>query len=107
MDTRDRLDEVGKNMDANGGTFKDDGKALLGSYISEEELWACNTCNACTEACPVNLDPLSVIVDLRRYLIMEQSAAPASLNMMFTNVENNGAPWQFSPSDRLNWANEN
>ena len=107
MDTRDRLDEVGKNIDANGGTFKDDGKALLGSYISEEELWACNTCNACTEACPVNLDPLSVIVDLRRYLIMEQSAAPASLNMMFTNVENNGAPWQFSPSDRLNWANEN
>jgi heterodisulfide reductase subunit C len=106
MDTRDRLDEVGKNIDVNGGTFKDDGKALLGSYISEEELWACNTCNACTEACPVNLDPLSVIVDLRRYLIMEQSAAPASLNMMFTNVENNGAPWQFSPSDRLNWASE-
>jgi ferredoxin len=106
MDTRDRLDEVGRNMDANGGNFSDDGKSLLGSYISEEELWACNTCNACTEACPVNLDPLSVIVDLRRYLIMEQSAAPGSLNMMFTNVENNGAPWQFSPSDRLNWANE-
>jgi Fe-S oxidoreductase len=78
----------------------------LGSYISEEELWACNTCNACTDACPVNLDPLSVIVDLRQYLVMEQSAAPASLNSMFTNIENNGAPWQFSPSDRLNWAKE-
>lgn len=105
MDTRDRLEEVGKNIDANG-SFQDDGKALLGSYISEEELWACNTCNACTDACPVNLDPLSVIVDLRQYLVMEQSAAPASLNSMFTNIENNGAPWQFSPSDRLNWAKE-
>jgi heterodisulfide reductase subunit C len=105
MDTRDRLEEVGKNLDANG-SFQDDGKSLIGSYISEEELWACNTCNACTDACPVNLDPLSVIVDLRQYLVMEQSAAPASLNSMFTNIENNGAPWQFSPSDRLNWAKE-
>ena len=105
MDTRDRLEEVGKNIEANGN-FKDDGKSLLGNYISEEELWACTTCNACTDACPVNLDPLSVIVDLRQYLVMEQSAAPASLNSMFTNIENNGAPWQFSPSDRLNWAKE-
>lgn len=105
MDTRDRLTEVGKNIDANG-SFVDDGKSLLGNYIGEEELWACNTCNACTEACPVNLDPLSVIMDLRQYLVMEQSNAPAALNGMFTNIENNGAPWQFSPADRLNWANE-
>lgn len=105
MDTRDRLTEVGKNIDVNG-SFVDDGKALLGTYISEEELWACNTCNACTEACPVNLDPLSVIMDLRQYLVMEQSNAPAALNGMFTNIENNGAPWQFSPADRLNWASE-
>lgn len=106
MDTRDRLTEVGKNIDLNNGTFVDDGKSLLGNYISEEELWACNTCNACTEACPVNLDPLSVIMDLRQYLVMEQSNAPAALNGMFTNIENNGAPWQFSPADRLNWASE-
>lgn len=105
MDTRDRLTEVGKNIDVNG-SFVDDGKSLLGNYISEEELWACNTCNACTEACPVNLDPLSVIMDLRQYLVMEQSNAPAALNGMFTNIENNGAPWQFSPADRLNWASE-
>ncbi len=106
MDTRDRLTEVGKNIDSHNGTFNDDGKTLLGSYITEEELWACNTCNACTEACPINLDPLSIIMDLRQYLVMEQSSAPAALNSMFSNIENNGAPWQFSPSDRLNWANE-
>lgn len=106
MDTRDRLTEVGKNIDANGGKFVDDGKALLGSYISEEEIWACNTCNACTEACPINLDPLSVIMDIRQFLVLEQSSAPASLNGMFTNIENNGAPWQFAQADRLNWANE-
>lgn len=105
MDTRDRLTEVGKNIDANG-SFVDDGKSLLGNYITEEELWACNTCNACTEACPVNLDPLSVIMDLRQFLVMEQSNAPSALNGMFTNIENNGAPWQFSPADRLNWASE-
>lgn len=106
MDTRDRLEEVGKNIDANKGTFKDDGKGLLGDYISPEELWACTSCNACVQECPVNIDPLSIIVDLRRYMVMEQSAAPAELNMMFTNMENNGAPWQFSPADRLNWVNE-
>lgn len=105
MKTRDRLDEVGKNIDANG-EFKDDGKSLLGDYITPEELWACTTCNACVQECPVNIDPLSIIVDMRRYLVMEQSAAPTELNMMFTNVENNGAPWQFSPADRLNWKNE-
>jgi len=106
MDTRDRLTEVGNNIDLNNGTFVDDGKALLGNYISEEELWACTTCSACIEACPINLDPLAVIMDLRQYLVMEQSNAPAALNGMFTNIENNGAPWQFSPADRLNWASE-
>jgi heterodisulfide reductase subunit C len=105
MDTRDRLAEVGKNIDKNG-TFKDDEKSLLGNYITAEELWACTSCNACVQECPVNIDPLSIIIDLRRYLVMEQSAAPSGLNLMFTNIENNGAPWQFSPADRLNWAKE-
>lgn len=105
MDTRDRLEEVGKNIDKNK-EFKDDGKALLNNYILPEELWACTTCNACVEACPVNIDPLSIIVDMRRYLVMEQSAASAELNGMFTKMENNGAPWAFSQSDRLNWINE-
>ncbi len=106
MDTRDRLMEVGKNMDANKGEFKDDGKSLLGDYITAEELWACTSCNACVQECPVNIDPLSIIIDMRRFMVMEQSAAPTELNMMFTNIENNGAPWQFSQSDRLNWKNE-
>ena len=106
MKTRDRMEEVGKNIDANKGEFKEDGKSLLHDYISPEELWACTTCNACVEACPVNIDPLSIIVDLRRQLVMEESAPPASLSAMITNVENNGAPWQFSPADRLNWKDE-
>jgi heterodisulfide reductase subunit C len=106
MDTRDRLVEVGKNMDANKGTFKDDGKSLLGDYITPEELWACTSCNACVQECPVNIDPLSIIMDMRRFMVMEQSSAPAELNGMFTNIENNGAPWQFSQADRLNWKNE-
>jgi len=106
MDTRDRLVEVGKNIDKNGGTFVDDGRSLLGDYIKHEEIWACNTCNACVQECPVNIDPLSIITDVRRYLVMEESAAPAELNGMFTNIENNGAPWQFSPSDRANWTKE-
>ena len=105
MDTRDRLEEVGKNIDKNG-KFTDDGKTLLTNYITPEELWACTSCNACVQECPVNIDPLSIIVDMRRYLVMEQSAAPSELNLTFTNIENNGAPWQFSPADRLNWANE-
>lgn len=105
MSTRDRLEELGKNIDLNG-TFKEDNKSLLGSYITPEELWACTSCNACVNACPVNIDPLSIITDMRRYIVMEESAAPAELNMMFTNIENNGAPWQFSQSDRLNWKNE-
>ena len=106
MDTRDRLVEVGKNIDKNGGKFVDDGKSLLGDYIKNEEIWACNTCNACVQECPVNIDPLSIIMDLRQYLVMEQSSAPNELNGMFSNVENNGAPWQFSPSDRANWTKE-
>jgi heterodisulfide reductase subunit C len=106
MDTRDRLEEVGKNIDKNKGSFDEDGKSLLGNYITNEELWACTSCNACVQECPVNIDPLSIIIDLRRYMVMEQSAAPNELNLMFSNIENNGAPWQFSPADRLNWANE-
>jgi heterodisulfide reductase subunit C len=106
MDTRDRLEEVGKNIDANGGTFVDDGKSLLNDYITPEELWACTTCNACVEECPVNISPLSIIVEMRRYLVMEQSAAPMELNNMMTNIENNGAPWPYSQMDRLNWKNE-
>ncbi len=107
MDTRDRLEEVGKNIDANKGVFVADNKTLLNDYITPEELWACTSCNACVEECPVNISPLSIIMDMRRYLVMEQSAAPMSLNAMMTNVENNGAPWQYSQQDRLNWKNEN
>ncbi|RKF03138.1 4Fe-4S dicluster protein [Tenacibaculum lutimaris] len=106
MDTRDRLEEVGKNMDANGGKFVDDGKQLLNDYITPEELWACTSCNACVQECPVNIDPLSIIMEMRRYLVMEESAAPQELNMMMTNIENNGAPWQYSQMDRLNWKDE-
>ncbi|MDV7187145.1 (Fe-S)-binding protein [Lutibacter sp. TH_r2] len=105
MKTRDRLEEVGKNIDKNG-EFKDDGKQLLGDYITNEELWACTTCNACVEECPVNIDPLSIIVDMRRYLVMEQSVAPQELNNMMSNIENNGAPWQYSQMDRMNWKDE-
>lgn len=107
MDTRDRLQEVGKNIDANKGVFVPDNKTLLNDYITPEELWACTSCNACVEECPVNISPLSIIMDMRRYLVMEQSAAPMPLNAMMTNIENNGAPWQYSQQDRLNWKNEN
>jgi ferredoxin len=106
MDTRDRLEEVGRNIDANKGTFVPDGKQLLGDYISPEELWACTTCNACVEACPVSIDPLSIIMDIRQYLVMEQSAAPTDLNNMMGNIENNGAPWPYNQLDRLNWSKE-
>lgn len=105
MSTRDRLTDVGKFIDMNGKDAKDD-KSLLHDYITPEELWACTTCNACAEICPVNIDPVSIIIDLRRSLVMEESAAPAPLNTMFSNVENNAAPWQFSQADRLNWVNE-
>ncbi len=107
MDTRDRLEEVGKNIDANKGVFVDDNKSLLNDYITTEELWACTSCNACVEECPVNISPLSIIIDMRRYLVMEQSAAPMSLNAMMSNIENNGAPWQYNQQDRLNWKDEN
>ena len=105
MDTRDRLETVGKNIDKHGKDH-DDGKSLLHDHITTEELWACTTCNACVDACPVNIDPLSIIVEMRRYLVMEESNSPAELNGMFTRIENNGAPWQFSPSDRMKWAEE-
>lgn len=106
MDTRDRLEEVGKNIDKNKGTFVDDGKALIGDYIKHEEIWACNTCNACVQECPVNIDPLAIIVEIRRYLVMEESNTRAELNNMFSNIENNGAPWQFSQADKANWIND-
>jgi len=106
MDTRDRMEEVGRNIDANKGIFIPDNKSLLNDYITPEELWACTSCNACVEECPVNISPLSIIMDMRRYLVMEQSAAPQSLNAMMTNIENNGAPWQYNQQDRLNWKNE-
>lgn len=106
MDTRDRMEEVGRNIDSNKGTFVPDNKSLLNDYITPEELWACTSCNACVEECPVNISPLSIIMDMRRYLVMEQSAAPQSLNAMMTNIENNGAPWQYNQQDRLNWKNE-
>lgn len=105
MKTRDRLEEVGKNIDKNG-EFKDDGKQLLNDYITPEELWACTSCNACVEECPIDIDPLSIIMEMRRYLVMEQSAAPQELNMMMTNVENNGAMWQYNQMDRLNWKDD-
>jgi Fe-S oxidoreductase len=105
MDTRDRLEEVGQNIDANNGTFKEDGKNLF-NWITKEEIWACTSCNACVETCPVNIDPLEIIMEMRRYLVMEESAAPTELNNMMSNVENNGAPWQYNQMDRLNWVNE-
>lgn len=102
MDTRDRLADVGRNIDANKGSFKDDGRSLL-DHISEEELWACTTCNACTQACPVNIDPVHIIMEMRRYLVMEQSSTRPALTGMFNNVENNGAPWAFGPDRRMEW----
>jgi len=105
MSTRDRMVEIGEGKRKNGKEFED-GKSLLGDYITEEELWACTSCNACVDECPVNIDPLSIIIDLRRYLVMEESKVPSELTGMLTNIENNGAPWQFSQNDRLNWANE-
>lgn len=106
MDTRDRLEEVGKNLNKNNGVFEKDQKQLLNDYITPEELWACTSCNACVDACPIEIDPLSIIMDMRQYLVMEQSAAPVELNSMMGNIENNGAPWPFSNQDRLQWVNE-
>ena len=103
MDTRDRLEEVGNICNKHQGEWKDDGRSLLRDYITEEELWACTTCNACTQACPININPMEIIIDLRRYLIMEESKSPESITVMFNNIENNGAPWAMSASDRANW----
>jgi heterodisulfide reductase subunit C len=103
MDTRDRIEEVGKNIDLNNGNFVDDGKTLLNDYITKEELWACTSCNACVQECPISIDPLSIILDMRRYLVMEESSAPIELNNMMSNIENNGAPWPYNQMDRLNW----
>ena len=105
MDTRDRMEEIGKNIKKNG-EFKDDGKSLLHDYITSEELRACTTCQACVKECPVSIDPLDIIVQLRRYLVMEESNAPPEWNDMFSNVENNFAPWKFSPDDRDKWVSE-
>src|SRR5690606_11287578 len=105
MDTRDRVEEVGKNIDKNG-SFVEDGKALLDTYISREEIWACTSCNACVEQCPVNINPLEIIIGLRQYAVMEESQAPSSINNMFSNLENNGAPWKYAQADRANWANQ-
>lgn len=105
MDTRDRLTEIGDAKRKKGKDFED-GKSLLGDYITEEEIWACTSCNACVQECPVNIDPLSIIIDLRRFLVMEESKVPSELAGMLTNIENNGAPWQFAQTDRLNWKDE-
>jgi Fe-S oxidoreductase len=104
MDTRDRLEDIGRNMQANKGAFKDDGKSLIGDYILEEEILACTTCNACVQECPVLINPLDIILQLRRYKIMDEAHAPASWNAMFQNLDTNQAPWKFSPGDRFNWA---
>ena len=106
MDTRDRLEIVGKNLDKNNGKFISDGKELLNDHITKEELWACTSCNACVEACHIGIDPLSIIMDMRRYLVMEKSDATMELNNMMSNIENNGAPWPFNQMDKLNWKNE-
>ncbi|MFZ4862898.1 4Fe-4S dicluster domain-containing protein [Sphingobacterium sp. Mn56C] len=105
MDTRDRITEVGQHIDRNKN-FVDDGKSLLDSYISREEIWACTSCNACVEQCPVNINPLEIIIGLRQYAVMEESQAPGSINTMFSNMENNGAPWKYAQADRANWTNQ-
>ena len=106
MDTRDRLEKVSENITNNNGEFIDDGDRLLDNYISKEELWACTSCNACVEACPINIDPLSIIMDMRQYLIMEESSAHPDLNNMMNNIENNGAPWPYNQQDRELWIQE-
>ncbi|HZH68572.1 MAG TPA: (Fe-S)-binding protein [Chitinophagales bacterium] len=105
MDTRDRIEDIGKGIKEHGPDFSDN-KTLLGDYITQEELLACTTCNACVEACPVNISPLEIIVELRRALAMDLADTPQEWNTMFTSMENNQAPWQFSPDDRTNWKEE-
>jgi Fe-S oxidoreductase len=103
MDLRARMKEKGNGILKKGTDF-DDSKTLIGNYVSEEELWACTTCNACAKECPVNIDHPSLIVDMRRYLVMEKSSAPSGINSIFANIENNGSPWQISWEDRMRWA---
>lgn len=103
MDTRDRLEEYGSGIKAEGAEF-DDGKSLLGDYITEEEIFACTTCNACTEACPVNIDPMNIITELRRFKVMEEAQGPSEWNGMYQNIETSFNPWKFPPSDRKKWA---
>lgn len=105
MNVRERMKEKGPMLLKNGKDWSDN-KALIGDYISAEELWACTTCNACAQECPININQPALILSMRRFLVMEQSAAPGELNQIFSNIENNGAPWQFSQEDRLNWAQE-
>ena len=105
MDTRDRLTELSNKIRSDIENFKGDGKKLLGDYISTEEVWACTSCNACVESCPIDIDPLSIIMSMRQYLVLENSAAPSDLNNMMNNIENNGAPWPFNQQDRTNWIN--
>jgi heterodisulfide reductase subunit C len=104
MDTRDRLEDIGKIMTAHDGKFVEDGKSLMGDYITQEEILACTTCNACVQECPILINPLDIILQLRRYQVMDESKAPASWNAMFQNMETSQAPWKFSPGDRFNWA---
>ncbi len=104
MKTRDRIEDVSKNID-NNKKFVSDGRTLLNDYITKEEIWACTTCNACVESCPIGIDPLSIILDMRRYMVMEESRASNEINAMMNNIENNGAPWPFNKLDRLNWRN--
>src|SRR5690606_22571524 len=105
MDTRDRMEDIRKNLDK-GEKGLDDGKSLLDDYITREELNACTTCTACIEACPVSIDPLSIILQMRRYIAMEESQAPVAWNAMFSNIETSFAPWKFAPTDRFNWAKD-
>ncbi|NQD72652.1 (Fe-S)-binding protein [Sphingobacterium shayense] len=105
MDTRDRLEEVGRHL-ATQPLQQDDGKSLIDDYITREEIWACTTCNACVEQCPVNINPLEIILGLRQYSVLEESNAPSSINTMFSNMENNAAPWKYAQTDRANWANQ-
>lgn len=105
MDTRDRMEELGSQMNG-GNEVPDDGKSLLGDYITNEELNACTTCNACVEACPVSINPLDIITQMRRYNSMEAANTPSQWNDMFNNVENNASPWAYPAEDRMNWADD-